>query len=478
MSVYVFEEVLTPWGQWLYLDGVRVWRPYPSVVGHDFVPYATGGRWVYTDYGWTFDSRWDWGWATFHYGWWVLSPVYGWVWVPGTQWAPAWVIWRHGGGYIGWAPFAPTFAFGHYDPFWMFVDTGYFVHYDVYRYCVPRSRVPRLWAATTPIRPIARGTTRVIGPPPGEIREVVGRIPRAEIIPPPEGVIARPRIVAETPVRSPRVEPAPPIGGSGPVALPARPIPEIDRPEVGAPVRPIPELSRPEIDRPAPAVPAPVRPVPEIDRPEIAAPARPVPELNRPEIRSTRACSAGASPARPTARASAATCARGSCARGSCARGSCARGSCARGTCARGSCARGSCARGTCARGTCTCTCGSAAAARHVRAFDAPDPVASSTRAPACSPGGTQALTPSSAQHAWLMQAGFTSLPALFASGPGPAQGAEPLHQGLQFGGPGLDLLGARIQDRGLVPSSSRRNRRRRRAWKVAWRQLTGRMFA
>ncbi|MGA9525007.1 MAG: DUF6600 domain-containing protein, partial [Myxococcaceae bacterium] len=247
-SVYAFEEVLAPWGQWLYLDGVRVWRPYSSVVGRDFVPYATGGRWVYTDYGWTFDSRWEWGWATFHYGWWVLSPVYGWVWVPGTQWAPAWVIWRHGGGYIGWAPFAPSFAFGYYDPFWMFVDTGYFVHYDVYRYCVPRSRVPRLWAATTPIRPIARGTTRVIGPPPGEVREVVGRIPRAEIIPPPEGVIARPRIVAEGPVRAlPEVE-RPSVGGSGlpPVAQPVRPIPEIDRPGLAAPVRPVPEIDRPE----------------------------------------------------------------------------------------------------------------------------------------------------------------------------------------------------------------------------------------
>src|SRR5262249_49228579 len=30
-----------------------------------------------------------------------------WVWVPAVQWAPAWVTWREGGGYIGWAPLPP-----------------------------------------------------------------------------------------------------------------------------------------------------------------------------------------------------------------------------------------------------------------------------------------------------------------------------------------------------------------------------------
>jgi hypothetical protein len=31
----------------------------------------------------------------------------GWVWVPGTRWAPAWVSWRSGDGYYGWAPLPP-----------------------------------------------------------------------------------------------------------------------------------------------------------------------------------------------------------------------------------------------------------------------------------------------------------------------------------------------------------------------------------
>jgi hypothetical protein len=32
---------------------------------------------------------------------------YGWMWVPGYEWAPAWVSWRGGSDYYGWAPLGP-----------------------------------------------------------------------------------------------------------------------------------------------------------------------------------------------------------------------------------------------------------------------------------------------------------------------------------------------------------------------------------
>jgi hypothetical protein len=71
------------------------WRPY------------TWGQWVATDLGWTWISYWPWGWAPFHYGRWTYHPPYGWVWIPGTVWAPAWVAWRSGHGWVGWAPLPP-----------------------------------------------------------------------------------------------------------------------------------------------------------------------------------------------------------------------------------------------------------------------------------------------------------------------------------------------------------------------------------
>jgi hypothetical protein len=48
-----------------------------------------------------------WAWACYHYGWWFYHPHYAWVWVPGIEWGPAWVSWRAGSGYIGWAPLPP-----------------------------------------------------------------------------------------------------------------------------------------------------------------------------------------------------------------------------------------------------------------------------------------------------------------------------------------------------------------------------------
>jgi hypothetical protein len=68
------------------------WRPYCN------------GYWQRTDAGWYWASDEPWGWATYHYGRWGFTDEYGWYWVPQTEWAPAWVSWHTGGGYIGWAP--------------------------------------------------------------------------------------------------------------------------------------------------------------------------------------------------------------------------------------------------------------------------------------------------------------------------------------------------------------------------------------
>jgi hypothetical protein len=77
----------------------RTWRPY------------TNGRWVYTDAGWTWVSEEPFGWATYHYGRWARLRNIGWVWVPGDEWAPAWVSWRKSNDYVGWAPLPPEARF-------------------------------------------------------------------------------------------------------------------------------------------------------------------------------------------------------------------------------------------------------------------------------------------------------------------------------------------------------------------------------
>jgi len=104
-----FYEPLGPYGYWVDLPNYgRCW--YPAYVGSDWRPYGEG-HWEWTDQGWYWVSDEPWGWATYHYGRWVLDSYYGWVWVPGTEWGPAWVAWREGGGYVGWAPLPPAYDF-------------------------------------------------------------------------------------------------------------------------------------------------------------------------------------------------------------------------------------------------------------------------------------------------------------------------------------------------------------------------------
>jgi hypothetical protein len=205
-SVGAFEGALTPYGDWVFVnDYGRVWRPSPDVVGVGFRPYATGGHWVYTDYGWSFESDWDWGWAPFHYGRWFLDQVYGWVWVPDSTWGPAWVDWRYGDGYVGWAPIAPhgvSISYGAYSPYWCFVDETSFVNYDVYRYALPYERVHRVWPLTAPVREVVSyGNTRyVAGPPVSRVASAVGLpIKPVRIAPPRAGVVVavRPQVVAQ-----------------------------------------------------------------------------------------------------------------------------------------------------------------------------------------------------------------------------------------------------------------------------------------
>ena len=105
-----FHVPLEPHGVWIEVGSHgRCWRPAGIAVG--WRPYCYG-RWVWTDCGWYWESSEPWAWACYHYGYWVHDSHHGWLWIPGVEWAPAWVSWRVGGGYVGWAPLAPRHVSG------------------------------------------------------------------------------------------------------------------------------------------------------------------------------------------------------------------------------------------------------------------------------------------------------------------------------------------------------------------------------
>ncbi len=142
-------DYLAPYGTWLTLDPYGyVWCP--RHMGYGWRPYADG-HWLWSDYGWTWDSDYDWGWMPFHYGRWGFNDDCGWFWVPGVDWGPAWVFWRSSDLYCGWAPIPPGVAFGagiDFDTvalglplnFWVFVNGRNFLDRDLRGYALPYER--------------------------------------------------------------------------------------------------------------------------------------------------------------------------------------------------------------------------------------------------------------------------------------------------------------------------------------------------
>lgn len=174
-----FYDDLAPHGQWVQTPEYgRVWIPN---VGPDFQPYASNGHWVVTEYGNTWVSDYTWGWAPFHYGRWYQDRYRGWAWIPGRDWGPAWVSWRSGGGYYGWAPLGPGININvnvNIPPnYWVFVPQIYITSPRLYNYCVPRRQVVNVYQNTTIINNIYRVNNRAYayGPRRDEIERVTRR---------------------------------------------------------------------------------------------------------------------------------------------------------------------------------------------------------------------------------------------------------------------------------------------------------------
>lgn len=185
VSFQLFYDELSPHGTWIShpVHGY-VWLPMDDP--DTFFPYGSRGHWVYSNYGWTWVSYYKWGWIPFHYGRWDYDPSYGWYWVPGTDWGPAWVIWRHAPGHFGWAPIRPGITItiiigGHYDPpipWWIFCEHRHFGRKRIYDYYVPRKHYRRILGESRGIfdtREEKEGPVYLKGPSADLIRKETGR---------------------------------------------------------------------------------------------------------------------------------------------------------------------------------------------------------------------------------------------------------------------------------------------------------------
>ena len=103
-SVELFYEPLARYGRWA-----------DTRFGYAFIPAVQDGWRPYVNGRWGDNRLWisadPWGWATDHYGRWGFDDRAGWVWVPGTEWAPSWVAWREDDQVAGWAPIPPGVSY-------------------------------------------------------------------------------------------------------------------------------------------------------------------------------------------------------------------------------------------------------------------------------------------------------------------------------------------------------------------------------
>lgn len=336
VSFQVFYDNLSAYGSWVNNSNYGyVWAPS---VSRGFMPYATNGYWILTDYGWSWYSYYSWGWAPFHYGRWFYDPFYGWVWVPGNEWAPAWVTWRWSDGYYGWAPIAPgisiTFAnsynYHQYIPnqHWRFVRQKDFGIRNIHQNYVGADRYLSLINKSSPIQNFredrTRNTTYNTGPAKLEAENKSGRkfspIPIREVNQPSQQLknnrleIFRPEVKKVTD----GVAPAPSkINTWRGQQQPVKEVPKIEKQEIQQPVKEqpikqvpirqqpvkqVPKIEKPEVQQPVKEQPVnqipirqqPVKQVPKIEKQEIRQPVKevpvrqepimPPPKIERPEI--------------------------------------------------------------------------------------------------------------------------------------------------------------------------------------------------
>jgi hypothetical protein len=114
------------YGEWFWHDLYGyVWRPYLNDFRYpwgNWQPYTYGNWTGYRDQLFWVPGE-PWGWIPYHLGIWMWDKNKGWVWLPGSFFAPAWVDWEFFYGCYLWRPLDLLDFFDQwsdYDSYWAF----------------------------------------------------------------------------------------------------------------------------------------------------------------------------------------------------------------------------------------------------------------------------------------------------------------------------------------------------------------------
>lgn len=106
-AVFYFAQFYSSqYGEWIWDDYLGyVWRPFYNdyYPWGDWSPYYYG-NWTYLNGQLFWVPAEPWGWVPYHLGLWQWDNKKGWVWIPGSAFAPAWAVWDFYSGYYSWRP--------------------------------------------------------------------------------------------------------------------------------------------------------------------------------------------------------------------------------------------------------------------------------------------------------------------------------------------------------------------------------------
>jgi hypothetical protein len=120
-AIFFFAQTLgSQWGEWLWDDLYGyAWRPYIDNGAYPWgwQPYLYGQWSSYGSQMFWIPGE-PWGWIPYHLGVWHWSKKIGWVWLPGSLFAPAWATWDFYFGYACWRPWGLyDWMYGYHSPY-------------------------------------------------------------------------------------------------------------------------------------------------------------------------------------------------------------------------------------------------------------------------------------------------------------------------------------------------------------------------
>jgi len=130
-AVVNFALKYSMYGEWLWHDLYGyVWRPYMDQYypWNLWMPYVYG-RWTEINGELFWIPRERWGWVPSHLGYWVWDKNKGWLWIPGSVFAPSYAGFYYYYGYYAWHPWTPwpwdlyllyIHYFGDWPRYWNF----------------------------------------------------------------------------------------------------------------------------------------------------------------------------------------------------------------------------------------------------------------------------------------------------------------------------------------------------------------------